>query len=172
MTSGNQLANAGNKGWALRGNADSAPFNGQADSLGFEFWNGTNATLPLTLQPSGNVGIGAANPQGTLEVSNSATPASLWLTGGNCGSGGFTCLWIGLSGTSNGYASLQGIKASGTAWGNLVLNSSGGNVGIGTTSPQHLLHVAGTIGAEEVIVSSTGADYVFEPEYHLTRSTK
>jgi hypothetical protein len=33
-----------------------------------------------------------------------------------------------------------------------------GNVGIGTTSPQHLLHVAGTIGAEEVIVSATGAD--------------
>jgi hypothetical protein len=29
------------------------------------------------------------------------------------------------------------------------------------------LHVAGTIGAEEVIVSSTGADYVFEPGYRL-----
>jgi hypothetical protein len=42
-----------------------------------------------------------------------------------------------------------------------------GNVGIGTTSPQHLLHVAGTIGAEEVIVSSTGADYVFQPNYRL-----
>jgi hypothetical protein len=42
-----------------------------------------------------------------------------------------------------------------------------GNVGIGTTNPQHLLHVAGTIGAEEVIVSSTGADYVFRPGYRL-----
>jgi hypothetical protein len=42
-----------------------------------------------------------------------------------------------------------------------------GNVGIGTTSPQHLLHVAGTIGAKEVIVSSTGADYVFDPGYRL-----
>jgi hypothetical protein len=28
--------------------------------------------------------------------------------------------------------------------------------------------VAGTIGAEEVIVSSTGADYVFQPGYHLS----
>lgn len=44
---------------------------------------------------------------------------------------------------------------------------SSGNVGIGTTSPQHLLHVAGTIGAEAVIVSSTGADYVFQPGYRL-----
>jgi hypothetical protein len=42
-----------------------------------------------------------------------------------------------------------------------------GNVGIGTTNPAHLLHVAGTIGAEEVIVSATGADYVFQPNYHL-----
>ena len=45
--------------------------------------------------------------------------------------------------------------------------TSAGNVGIGTGSPQHLLHVAGVIGAEEVIVSSTGADYVFAPNYRL-----
>jgi len=43
-----------------------------------------------------------------------------------------------------------------------------GQVGIGTSVPQHLLHVNGTIGAKEVIVSSTGADYVFEPGYRLT----
>ena len=48
----------------------------------------------------------------------------------------------------------------------MTINSLG-NVGIGTTNPLHLLHVAGTIGAEEVIVSSTGADYVFKPDYRL-----
>ncbi len=42
-----------------------------------------------------------------------------------------------------------------------------GYVGIGTTTPAHPLQVAGTIGAEEVIVSSTGADYVFDDDYRL-----
>jgi hypothetical protein len=38
-----------------------------------------------------------------------------------------------------------------------------GTVGIGTTNPQHLLSVAGTIGAQEIVVVSSGADYVFSP---------
>jgi hypothetical protein len=42
-----------------------------------------------------------------------------------------------------------------------------GSVGIGTTNPVHQLQVAGTIGAEEILVTSTGADYVFEPGYRL-----
>jgi hypothetical protein len=46
--------------------------------------------------------------------------------------------------------------------------TTSGNVGIGTTSPQHKLSVNGTIGAKEVIVTNTGwADYVFKPDYRL-----
>ena len=44
---------------------------------------------------------------------------------------------------------------------------STGAVGIGTANPVHPLQVAGTIGAEEVIVSATGADYVFDKAYQL-----
>jgi hypothetical protein len=42
-----------------------------------------------------------------------------------------------------------------------------GNVGIGTTNPQHLLSVAGIIGAQEIVVVSGGADYVFDPKYRV-----
>jgi hypothetical protein len=44
----------------------------------------------------------------------------------------------------------------------------GGNIGIGTTNPQYMLSVKGTIGAQEVIVTNTGwSDYVFKPDYRL-----
>jgi hypothetical protein len=42
-----------------------------------------------------------------------------------------------------------------------------GSVGIGTTNPQQLLDVHGTMAAQEIIVTTTGADYVFDPDYRL-----
>jgi hypothetical protein len=69
------------------------------------------------------------------------------------------------------YYAPGGAWPSGSPTALMFINSSG-YVGIGTTNPQHLLHVAGTIGAEEVIVSSTGADYVFGPGYRLPPLTE
>ena len=76
------------------------------------------------------------------------------------------CMGIGTSasgslqfGTANGGCSALTTTAMTVA--------QSGNIGIGTPNPAHLLHVAGTIGAEEVIVSSTGADFVFDPGYQL-----
>jgi len=42
-----------------------------------------------------------------------------------------------------------------------------GNIGIGTSSPDNTLTVIGTISAQEIKVTATGADYVFEDGYHL-----
>lgn len=58
-------------------------------------------------------------------------------------------------------------KPSGGSYSNIFTVLSSGKIGIGTSSPQHELQVVGTIGAKEVIVSTTGADFVFDPGYKL-----
>jgi hypothetical protein len=91
----------------------------------------------------------------------------------NSASGDVAAGVLRLSTAQTGNPNLMLLQAvNGTGASISFLNGSGGayfasNVGIGTTNPQHLLHVAGTIGAEEVIVSSTGADYVFQSGYRL-----
>ena len=48
-----------------------------------------------------------------------------------------------------------------------VTISTDGLVGIGTTNPTYKLDVAGTIRANEIIVNSNGADFVFAEDYQL-----
>ncbi len=88
---------------------------------------------------SSKVGIGINNPQKTLHVTPNAGGGIA--IGGNMTSGGYTILDMGISQETGGYAFLQGIKSSGSAYGNLVLNQSGGNVGIRTALPLTSLHI-------------------------------
>jgi hypothetical protein len=124
----------------------------------------TTGSDKMVILQNGNVGIGTTTPQGNLNVvSGGATYVNI----GNASTGD-TYGQLFTNALSNGYFGIQSIQAQGTTWGNIILNGSGGNVGIGTPAPAHPLQVAGIIGAEEVIVSSTGPDYVFKPDYHLS----
>ncbi len=143
-------------------------------------WTSTTCSgNPCIYYNSGIVGIGTASPVYFLDVENKGTVATGNHDIGWVGRASYTesGLVVGYhaNGSHEDYPILRagGYTASGLALAGDSNNQaeifiqSGGNVGIGTTSPQHLLHVAGIIGAEEVIVSSTGADYVFLPGYRL-----
>ncbi len=62
-----------------------------------------------------------------------------------------------------------GFQVSTTGVGNpdLFVNPLG-SVGIGTDTPDHKLDVVGTVRAHEIIVSTDGADFVFDDSYELT----
>jgi len=120
--------------------------NASADTGG-TFWagNGTGApTAVMSIYNTGNVGIGVTSPYSVLTIASRADDlaansaikiqASDFTT-----NGGF--LYINKNSGSGTYASIQ--AGDSLAWRPLALNQSGGNVGIGTTTPLALLDVNG-----------------------------
>src|SRR5262249_7333988 len=143
---------------------------------GFNFWtwNSANSSWlnPMTITPTGSVGIGTSTPAGRLDVEGGYTQigdrgdtwgSMLRMTSGNP-------TWDVYVGRAWGKLRFfQVVNAGGTAVATdrLVIDNLG-NVGIGTPNPGHLLSVAGVVGAREVVVTSTeGADYVFSKDYQL-----
>ena len=50
----------------------------------------------------------------------------------------------------------------------ITIKSGTGNIGIGTTDPgTYKLNVSGRVRANEIVVNTTGADFVFEPTFKL-----
>ncbi|MDD2764837.1 MAG: hypothetical protein PHE83_12780 [Opitutaceae bacterium] len=146
-------------------------YNGLGYGLGL-FANGsTTGTPQVFINTIGSVGIGTIEPEVPLQVNGGSSSTAIRATNGN---------WvIGTSGTSvetsfgansgDTYAGLNVLTGGDTAWGNLILQSGDGNVGIGTTAPQTPLQVnndngfvrigknaAGYGGAVEAWWSSTG----------------
>jgi hypothetical protein len=83
----------------------------------------------------GNVGIGTASPSEKLEVQADSDDGQIRLSRQ---SNPDEQLLLGFH--SSGYGLIQSLE-QGVEWRNLVLNPSGGNVGIGTSYPQGLLHI-------------------------------
>jgi uncharacterized repeat protein (TIGR02543 family) len=128
----------------------------------------------------GNVGIGTTSPGANLSFGN--------LNDGRNSPDGITWyspspLTYGIYRTSGAWTApnYQQLKFSwdtgiiidgGSVYGKsgIVLQPSGGNVLIGKTSQTNTVYkldVGGKVRANEVIVNTTGADFVFEPTYKL-----
>jgi hypothetical protein len=133
-----------------------------------------------TFPPSGNVGIGTMSPWAPLDLGN--TGGIKQLVYGSGGSSGYQLgFGVDLGQAANSFSLFIGgasdanfdiVSANQSTWpyssftSRLTVTNSG-NVGIGTTNPQNLLSVNGTIQAKEVLVNTGWSDYVFEPNYYL-----
>ena len=70
VTSGTQIAVAGNTGWFLRGNNPTSTYNGNlGGSLAYEHWNGESLNQVMAITSAGAIGIGTTAPITKLEVS-------------------------------------------------------------------------------------------------------
>jgi hypothetical protein len=130
-------------------------------------------TRAMTIDESGNVGIGTTTPLSSLQTKGPLTIGSQ----NNVGWPGMTQI---IQAPASPVSSRLTFGTDGTGWQfRIGKNQVGavtdfftvqdnGNVGIGTTSPSEKLSVNGLIRAKEVIVESSGwSDYVFADDYKL-----
>lgn len=138
---------------------------GYTNSL--QFWsygdNGYQSGPKFTISDGGYVGIGTQNPIGKFDVRGNVFIGTTDLSIGSVGS--FVQIDQGSS-TGNSYSQIRAYSNGGNINNNLILQSTNGNVGIGTTTPDKKLTVNGTIHSSEVIVDTKFTpDYVFQKYY-------
>ncbi|SHH87958.1 hypothetical protein [Flavobacterium defluvii] len=122
----------------------------------------------FTITSAGLIGINSTSPLNTFEVKVPSSTGTSSVDGISIHDGGTYRLGINIGiNTAGEYSFLQAIKG-GIGQRNIIMNPTGGNVGIGITNPTNKLDVNGTIHSKEVKVDLTGwSDFVFKKDYDL-----
>lgn len=101
-------------------------------------------TANMVVRSTGEIGIGVAAPEAQLHIYRPGNATNV-VIGGSPSSNAHTALVLETSADQSGYSSIQSVSQAGQLWGDLALNSAGGNVGVGTTTPTAKLHVNGSL---------------------------
>lgn len=118
----------------------------------------------------GNVGIGTTTPANTLNV-YPAGRGGILIGNPNISSGGYTNLQLLTSSNQGGFGIIQAVSSAGSTSGNIVMNSKGGNVGIGDSLPSTKLSVAGNILATDLELGRAGGENYPYIDFHYYTGT-
>jgi hypothetical protein len=141
------------------------------------FHGGNNRVLEIS-NPNTTVNSQAQLILSTASVAaNTSAGAISWISKGSAGSQGLAYIAGVTKGDVTNNASGEVLFA--TADNNVPVErmriSSTGNLLIGQvtqTNPGYKLDVAGNVRANQIVVNSTGADFVFDKDYHLSSLSK
>jgi hypothetical protein len=164
---------------------------GNAGNIAFQTGGATGAaigsdtqTTKMTILQGGNVGIGTTSPAQKFNVKAESGYVAVnsivqffnpdWVSGTTGSSMAFR---FGAN-SGNTYSEILGLNTGSNTWDNLILQSGGGKVGIGTTAPDVTLTVNGKTNLSGNVnitgqlyinnINNTAPDYVFEKGYNLT----
>lgn len=139
-----------------------------------------NYVTRLTVLENGRIGIGTTYPSGILQINADAPYVYLTSTSAdapNAAIRGNAGTWLFGYGGASGNEDISVGTQDGSGQRTLTFAAGGsakmkilanGNVSIGTMDAgNYKLNVAGRLRAEEIVVNTTGADFVFEPSYKL-----
>lgn len=143
---------SGNASWAtLPAPTETDPKVGSLTTNYLPKWNGTTLANGQLFDDGTNVGIGNATPQHKLSLGDVTldgqsitfrvynNPAGVWKGAAAFGHSGASVIMGQLAGV----AQIGGHNGTISSWANLAINSGGGNVGIGNTTPANKLSVTG-----------------------------
>jgi hypothetical protein len=136
--------------------------------------NINDTTEKMRITGEGNVGIGTTNPVSRLEVYDSANASSFVITSDGANeqfkirrySNTNEQLILGFHSSDYGY--IQAVEQA-VAYRPLAINPNGGNVGIGTTSPDTKLTVSGQVLTVSTLNSSLGSYAIDHPGINTWR---
>ncbi len=108
-----------------------------------------NPTIQMAFTSAGNLGVGTGSPAELLHVFGASGNLGMRFENGGNGAGDFSVQRYFMGGVEKAVVFTHGndmtfrVTSGANPSGNLLLQDAGGKVGIGTTTPTHLIHLAG-----------------------------